>query len=284
MGVSPIEYSPWQGERTGRYQRIGVIVKKIFDQKISSKGVLALLIIGMILTHVFPAIFLSLSPHEELTGKMLVRQGLFGNYLTGGFFATFTILLAAVVSSDTISEDLSDNSFILYFSRPIRPFDYLLGKLGGTLLVMGIFCLLAPVIVSLSIIATQTGSDFISSFKVLGKVVVAGILASELYLSYGVMVSSFTEKKAYAGVSTFMSFIVLSIVGGIFSSFNPNWQLISPINILHFAFDVIFGLDLPSDINEGLFWTVLMTMILAPLVVLYFRIYTKEVGKRLLPF
>lgn len=284
MGVSPIEYSPWKGKRTGRYQRILVIIKKIIGQKIRSKGVLALLIIGMILTHVFPAIFLSLSPHEELTGEMLVRQGLFGNYLTGGFFATFTILLAAVVSSDTISEDLNDNSFILYFSRPIRPIDYLLGKLGGTFLVMSIFCLLGPVIVSLSIIATQTGSDFISSFKVLGRLLVAGILASELYLSYGVMISSFTEKKAYAGVSTFMSFVVLSIVGGIFSSFNPNWRLISPINILHYSFDLIFGFDLPSDINSSVFWAVLLSMVTMPLLVLYFRIYTKEVGKRLLPF
>ncbi|KXB05968.1 hypothetical protein AKJ53_01650, partial [candidate division MSBL1 archaeon SCGC-AAA382F02] len=119
MGIERVEYKPWEGEKKGRLHRIYSMVKKVFKHKTKSKGFLIFLIIGIVLVHVFPIITNSLTPHSMLTPEMMIAQGMGleeeGGYLTG-LFLLFTLLLAAVVCSDLVSQDLKDNSFILYFS------------------------------------------------------------------------------------------------------------------------------------------------------------------------
>ena len=78
--------------------------------------------------------------HEELKASDM------SNYLGGGLFVIFSMLLAAIVTSDLISEDLASRSFVLYFSRALKVRDYLAGKAAGALLVMSLFCALPPVI------------------------------------------------------------------------------------------------------------------------------------------
>lgn len=278
MGISPIEYKPWQGERTAKIQRPYVIAKDILLDKLKSKAVLALLIIGIILVHVFRAISLSLVPHEKLTASMMIGQGVMVSYLKNGLYIIFSILLASVVSSDLISQDLNDNSFVLYFSRSIKPVDYLIGKVVGGFGVMSIFCTIPILGVGLAAIGTQSGSEYLHSFQILFKALAAGLLTQSVFLFYGVMLSSFTKRKAYAGVGTFMSFFVLTIVSGIFQQFDPNWQLLSPVNILNFSFDRIFGNDLPSGIDQGLHSIILVCILVIPLVILYYQIY-RRAGK-----
>ncbi len=90
MGVSPIEYRPWEGKRTEHYKRFLVISKNVFRQKLKSKWVLAILIIGIILTHVFFIIFSTIVPHEGLTAEMMVGEdpetALEGLEEGGGYF------------------------------------------------------------------------------------------------------------------------------------------------------------------------------------------------------
>lgn len=275
MGISPIEYKPWDGERTAKHERAYVIAKDVLLNKMKSKGVLAVLIIGIVLVHVFPAIFQSLMPHKKFTADMMIRQGFMGPYLKGGLYVIFSLLLASVVTSDLISQDLKDNSFVLYFSRSITPVDYLIGKLGGGFAVMGIFCTLPLIAVGMAIISTQTGSDYAHSFEILGKTVVAGLLTQSFFLFYGVMLSSFTKRKAYAGVGTFMSFFVLTIVAEIFAEFDKNWKLLSPLNLLNYSYDRIFGYSIPNGVDEGLHTLVLTVVIVVPLIVLYLQTYRR---------
>ncbi|MFW6041145.1 MAG: ABC transporter permease [Thermoplasmatota archaeon] len=278
MGISPIEYRPWKGKRTSKLNRVIEIIKQVVNSKIKSAGVLILLIVGILLVHTFPIILQSLQPHERLTANMLIGQGLFGQYLKGAPFAIFSILLASVVSADIIAEDLKNNSFILYFSRPIRPSDYILGKIGAGFTIMSLFCLLPPVIFGVAVILTQTGTDYNTSLEVLGRTVIAGSFTCALYLFYGVMLSSFTKRRAYAGVGTFMSFFVLTLLAELFSGFDSNWLLISPINILHYTYNIIYGFDFPQNLNYNLYLLILFSLILIPLGVVYYRIYRRWSG------
>ncbi|MFO7991332.1 MAG: ABC transporter permease subunit [Thermoplasmata archaeon] len=275
MGISPIEYKPWKGERTAEHERAYVIAKDVLMNKMKSKGVLAVLIIGMILVHVFPAIFQSLIPHKKFTADMMIGHGFMGSYLKGGLYVIFSLLLASVVTSDIISQDLKDNSFVLYFSRSITPVDYLLGKVSGGFTVMGMFCTLPLIAVGLAIIATQTGSDYGHSFEILGKAASAGLLTQSFFLFYGVMLSSFTKRKAYAGVGTFMSFFVLTIVAEVFAEFDENWKLLSPLNLLNYSYDRIFGYNIPNGVDEGLHSIVIAAVLIVPLVVLYLQTYRR---------
>jgi len=276
-GINPIGYRPWTGERTRHLYRLYVMSRSIFAEKIRSKGVLILLFIGIILVHAFPLIFKVLIPHEGLTSGDMIGgdSSIFG----GGLFLLLTMLLAAVVTSDLISRDLSDNSFVLYFSRPIRPVDYLIGKVGGGFGIMSMFCLLPVMVFGIAIIATQSGSDYLASLEVLGLSLVAGALTSLFFLGFGMMLSSITRSRAYAGVGTFVSFFVLSIISGVFSNVDPNWQLANPFNLLQYTYGIIFGEGLPEELLPGLYWAVLISILVVPLLLAYWRIYSKAVGK-----
>lgn len=396
MGVTPIEYRPWEGKRTEYYLRFLVISLTVFRQKLKSKWVLAILIIGFILAHVFFIIFAVTVPHEKLTPEMMVgddppergnyatsgdifvegsldiggaldlngsirlagrldvegevlglgtlvgngtplapftvtpegavyvngtvildgeleiggslggmgylegncsilgfgrieeraevAEGPFlserqGGYLKSVFFVIFTLLLASLVCSDLIAEDLGDNSFILFFSRPIEPRDYLLGKIIGALLILGIFCFLPLIIFCLAAMGTQSGGDYGTSLKVLGATIGAGLLTTLIFIPYGILISSMTKRKSYATIGIFMSFFVLIIIGGIFQNFDKNWALIDPTRILYYSYDIIYGFSVPEGINSGLLGVILVSIIIIPLIVVYIRIYRKAVGK-----
>lgn len=281
MPVERIEYTAWEGQKSSRLRRIYAIVKKIFRDKLSSKGILILLILLSIVGHALPLISSSLAPHEALTPKMMAKIA--EDPMTGGGYLNnlvlFSLLFASVVCSDLISRDLRDNSFTLYFSRPIKTEDYLLGKMGGAFSVISLFCLLPPIIFCLSVIATQTGGDYIGSLGVLGVTVIAGIFTTFIFTSWGVMFSSLTKKRSFAGVGAFASFFVLSVVGGIFSEFNSNWQIIDPFNLLDYSYNLFYGFDLPSEVSPILFGFALLSILVIPITVLYYRIHRRSVGK-----
>jgi ABC-type transport system involved in multi-copper enzyme maturation permease subunit len=280
MGIDRIKYRSWTGKKSSHFRRIYSIIINIFLQKIKSKGILAILIIGLILVHSFPIIFGALIPHEELTAEMMVGSSIvLGSYLKNGLSIIFILLLVSLVCSDLISQDLKDKSFVLYFSRPIKSLDYLIGKIGGAISIISFFTFFPFIIYCLVIIGTQTGDDYSSSLSILGKTIIVGILTTFFFVSYGIMISSLTKKKTYAGIGIFMSFFVLIIVGNIFATFDLNWRLISPIDLLFFSYDIIYDVELPSELNSNLIGILLTCILFIPLVVTYAQVYKKEVGR-----
>jgi ABC-type transport system involved in multi-copper enzyme maturation permease subunit len=201
------------------------------------------------------------------------------SYLGGGLFVIFSMLLAAIVTSDLISEDLASSSFVLYFSRALKVRDYLAGKAAGALLVMSLFCALPPVIVAFVSLLTQTGNDYWHSLGVLGETVLVGGLVTLFFVPFGLMISSFTRRKSYAAVGTFMSFFVLAIVSTVFFEFDRGWRVISPIDSLSILFKWLFEGDIPNYINEGALLAIVASLIIVPAAVVYYRLTRQVVGK-----
>jgi len=200
-------------------------------------------------------------------------------YLKNGLFVIFTMLLAAIICSDIIADDLANSSFVLYFSRPTRAIDYLVGKFMGLAWVMSIFCLIPPILYVLVMLGTQTGDDYTGGLKILGKTIAMGIFTSVFFLPYGLMVSSFTERKAYAGVSIFVSFFVLTIISEIFSQFNNTWTLISPINMLMNSYDLLFGRTLDFGLETYQLITAILAITIIPIIIVFIRLQRKGAGK-----
>jgi ABC-type transport system involved in multi-copper enzyme maturation permease subunit len=400
LGVSRIEYRPWKGDRTDPNWRFLVIARYVFLKNMKAKAVIAILIIGILLAHMFPIISALLFPHEEvtdadmignrwtqpprgeesyttsgslqltlfdgrlrvngdfviegnltimghlsmdsgtlggngtITGPDMVPDGfvysngpvelqgivIFANgiitgtgfiqgdvqlngsgvlsgeavedqaspdsgvtgsdgYLTWFIFLLFTMLLAAIICAEIISDDLADSSFVLYFSRPVRTFDYLAGKAIGLSLVMGIYCLLLPLIFVMVMIGTQTGSDYGNGLRILGLTVVAGIVTSLFFLPYGLMISSLTKRKAYAGVGIFMTFFVLTLIGGIFSTFDDTWMLIDPFSVLTSFFVLLFGGYIDPSITGPEVAASMLVFTVIPMVVVYLWVERMGAGK-----
>jgi len=401
LGVRPIEYRPWRGERTNPERRFLVISWNLFRRSLRAKGVIVVLVLGILLAHTFPIIGAILVSHEEVTNKDIigteteqtiedmrevtgglnisssikidghltfngtlsivgsdfsvdgpppsaylrlhgsisgmgmlsvdekgdvVKEGLIstegtwnltgilfvqgelngsctiqgygnmtgngtvegtyetvtyrgGGYLTSGVFVLFTILLAAILCSDVISNDLADSSFVLYFSRPVKTLDYLLGKFVGLLMVMSIYCLVLPILYVLVMLGTQSGSDYGGGLAILGKTFLAGLLTSAFFLPLGLLLSSLTKRKAYAGIGIFATMFVLIIVGGIFYQFDTQWALIDPTSMLFFTYYGTFGAALPVGIAAWELASVMLAVTMVPLVVVYWLLERKGAGK-----
>ncbi|MCJ7606617.1 MAG: ABC transporter permease [Thermoplasmata archaeon] len=273
MGINPIQYHPWKGERGAQNLRVYVILRSAFRHLMKSMGVKALLILAFVIIYAFQFIMVPMSPHERLEADEMNAN------FSGLTLAIFAMLLAAVVTSGLISEDLSGSSFVLYFSRAIRTRDYLIGKSGGATLVMSFLCAIPPVLLAVISIVTQSGSDYLHSMSVLGRTAVAGALATVFFVPYGMMMSSFTTRKSYAAIGTFMSFFVLTIIAEVFSEFDQAWRVISPLETLSFTFDWIFAQPIPSFVNESALLGFLTCFTVIPAFVLYVMVQRKAVGK-----
>lgn len=273
MGINPIEYSAWKGERSAQKARVYVIARSVFRHKIRSIGVMILLIIGFLLVHAFQLLFAVLSPHEALEADWMHSYMASGNTLF-----VFTILLVAVVTSDLIAEDMASRSFVLYFSRAVKVSDYLVGKAVATVLVMSLMCALPPLMVGIASIATQTGDDYVQSAGVLGRSLAAGALLTVFFVPYGMMMSSITNRKSYAAVGTFMSFFVLMIVAQIFSGFDDAWRIISPADSLSFAFGWILDVETPDYVNWGALAGFLAGFMVVPAAFVYMKLRKQVVG------
>jgi ABC-type transport system involved in multi-copper enzyme maturation permease subunit len=200
-------------------------------------------------------------------------------YLTSGLLVLFTILLAAIVCSDVIADDLADSSFVLYFSRPVRSVEYLVGKFTGLAWVMGLFCVVMPVIYALVMLGTQTGNDYGGGLEILGKTLLVGILTAVFFLPYGLLLSSITNRKAYAGIGIFASFFVLSIIGEAFSRFDVTWNLIDPMNMLLYTYRLTFGGSMPDGLSSGQLAAAMLLITMVPMAIVYYLIDRKGAGK-----
>ncbi|MCJ2541078.1 MAG: ABC transporter permease, partial [Candidatus Thermoplasmatota archaeon] len=200
-----------------------------------------------------------------------------------GYFSAiiiiFTMLLAAIICADVISADLANSSFVLYFSRPVRAFDYLLGKIVGLTWVMWLFCLIPPALYVLVMLGTQAGDDYSDGFKILGKTLWVGLVTSFYFLPYGLMISSFTKSKAYAGIGIFMSFFVLLIISGIFSETSDKWSLISPVELLINFYKITYGGSIPDGITSGQVAGAILAFTVIPMAIVIYWIYRKGAGK-----
>ncbi len=391
MGIDPIEYRPWQGERAGLVRRLWTITWTVFRSKLRSKAVLILLVLGVLLVHAIPIMIDVMTPHDDVSsdlmfgeeevylepgnstviidgelflegeplvtgdfalngsvsyfgyitirgtvvgagtltgngesvvidnltveGKVKVngtirvygylygngtllgdgtvtgngtiheehdlirREERFGGYMTNGLFTLFTMILAAIVVSDAISSDLADSSFVLYFSRPLRTIDYLAGKFLGLLMVMSLFCLLPPIIYVIAMTGTMSGDDYGEAGRVLGATFASGLFTAVFFLPLGLLISSMTKRRAYAGVGTFMSLFVLSIVSGIFAIFDANWLAANPFVMLLHAYQRFFGITMAGGVTPELHTLVVASLIVVPIIIVYTRVHRLEVGK-----
>jgi ABC-type transport system involved in multi-copper enzyme maturation permease subunit len=273
MGLDPIGYKPWSGERTEHGRRFLVVAESILRHKLKAKWFLALLVIGTFLVHIMPLFIFSLMPHRELEADVM------RDYMGDGLYFIFEVILVALVCSDLISEDMSSNSFILYVSRAMGVNGYLLGKWTGAMVTIGLFTLLPPLAVAIAITATQSGSDYLGSLVVIGQTLLAGAWSAAMLVPAGLAVSSLTRKKTYAAVGTFMFFFGMMIVAGIFSGLSQDWSLLNPSEVLYQSHTVLYGLELSDSVNRYLLGAMAFLLTVPPMALVYYRIMRKEAGK-----
>lgn len=161
MPIAELGYRPWQGARTGALRRgLAIARSEVAIALLSSKLLRRFLVIAWVPILYFCPFFLAIgyvaNPENDLEAggvlsaiatEFLPREAIAQmradpeQFLPGlwtlafYFFFTYTqsflaMIAVAIAGPPLIAKDLRSKAFLVYFSKPIRPWQYLLGKLS----------------------------------------------------------------------------------------------------------------------------------------------------------
>ncbi len=100
----------------------------------------------------------------------------FAMYLRLGFVLSLTI------GATTVGRDLQAGAFELYFARPVRPIDYVLGKLTGLVIIVATVVLVPPVLLAVFIaLATPDGASALAAAALIPKTLLVGSVGAMAY-------------------------------------------------------------------------------------------------------
>jgi ABC-type transport system involved in multi-copper enzyme maturation permease subunit len=215
-------YRPYKGEFKGLWQRTLTIMKTDFISKIKNKWIIALEVLAWffgIVPSLFMLYFITLSGED------------FGAGIVGVYFSSiliWTTLVSTIAGSRLISDDLANNSFTLYLSRPIAKENYYLGKFGSIFLVVSTLSLLPSIIMASMVVGLSTGGSD-PGYNVTAVVltfIAVGFIVALVLSSIAMAFSSMTKNYLYAGVGIFCTILFSTIIPNILSALTKNDDVI----------------------------------------------------------
>lgn len=126
-------------------------------------------------------------------------------------------MISMTIGAAIVARDREIGAFTFYFSRPVRPLDYVVGKIAGQLILMATIFLAGPVVLSLySVAMTDTTRDAIEQLKILPKTLIIGALGTMAYATVPLAFSAVAPRRTlalsfWAGYYIMVSTIVANV-------------------------------------------------------------------------
>lgn len=260
MPIAELGYRPWQGRRTGRLSRCLAIARsEVAIALEGSKLLRRFLILAWIPILYYCPFFLAVgyvaNPANEL-GEGTVFAAIARQLLPGDavevlrtnphvilpgiwsiafyFFFAYTqsflsMIVVAITGPPLIAKDLRSKAFLVYFSKPIQPWQYLLGKLATVaffVFSMTLFPALFLYAVSVALAPDLVAG--LATFPIVLKIVAASVAIAVPVALVVMLLSSLTKDRriatfAWLAVWIFgeIAFRVLSMGGHSHSGFKP---------------------------------------------------------------
>jgi len=228
----------------------------------------------------------------EITGppkEMTLEEKLFDTFWGGGFnYAKFLfiVLLTAVCGSGIIANDLKNNTFTLYLSRPITWYDYMIGKFLALSSILSIITLVPAVLVFVTRMAfvNESFMYILEHLWLLGGMILAYVVALVIISSIAMALSSMTKRGIFAGVGIFGLFIFASIVSDIMVDvFETEIFKVMNVNLmLKNLVKPLYGISYSSDqmgFNYGVVVIVCMVILVASWIMIFSKFNNKEVAR-----
>jgi len=259
MGIKEKGYAHWDGETVLKKAswlpivRIGIrltLKKRFFKLFYAIMLLPALLFLVLIyLSEQLENFSFSFGEAPQL---IRVNPTFFKDYLTNEFLMFFVVFLLAFAGAGLIADDLKFNSLQLYFSRPLKKFDYFMGKSS----ILSFFLLLLTLLPGLLLYVMKI--IFSGSLKFVGEypflllsIIGCSLLLTVFFSFYTLLLSSISKNKRYVIILIvgiyFFSDILFGIFWEIFRS--PYFALLSiKVNLQQIA-AAVFGVKPQYDVS-----------------------------------
>lgn len=128
------------------------------------------------------------------------------------------LVFVALTAPDLMCPDRRQRVLPLYFARPLRGVDYVLGKAGAMVTILFAFSFLPQVVLFVgNMLVSDDGSlaYLTGNTDILWKVPVSVLALALFYALIGTAIASLSERRITAGASIVGLFLVTSIVSGV---------------------------------------------------------------------
>jgi hypothetical protein len=108
-------------------------------------------------------------------------------------------LVSLMIGATVVAGDIQSGAFTFYFARSVRPRDYVLGKLAGLGLLLGLIMLGGPLLLgALRLGLSDDFAQLVELLPVLGKALVVGVLGTVIYAVVPLGCSAVLSNRRYA--------------------------------------------------------------------------------------
>lgn len=195
------------------------------------------------------------------------------------FFEISAFALSMTVVASLVASDMRTGAFEFYFSRPVRAWDYVWGKVTGAIMLMGIVLFLGPIV--LALVRIGLSEDVAGSLHYLPRAAMVGFLATIVYAVVPLAFSSISSSKLHTVPAWGAFYFVTSILVPLISR-NTGMLTLEALDIprsihtlAYATFDVvpIFGRERPEA------WVAVVGLIgyvAVGLAILYWRVASAE--------
>jgi ABC-2 type transport system permease protein len=135
-----------------------------------------------------------------------------------GWYDRITFIASLFIAAGTIAGDTQSGAFQFYFARPVRTFDYVLGKLAGLWFLFALILIGGPLILAgIRLGMYGDGAMALANVALLGKVVLIGALGALAYAAVPLAISALVPNRRY-GLAMWATYwivvgTIMSVVG-----------------------------------------------------------------------
>ena len=244
MPVDQASYRAWEGTaRPGRRAALaiaGTMIRNLRRSRMVKALVVAIpLLMGGFAVTMFSFSYLleGISPLESILSQVGLRPSdvnllAFMNRLGMGVVGTPAILLAALVGAPLIAEDRRSRALPLYFSRPVRHFDYVAGKFLAVAFFLSLLLVLPPILIYLVEVGFSPKDGVaLSQLPTLGWSLVPNLARLLVLGAVALAASALTKRTSHAVLLFFGIMLVAYLLGQTLSRQvfdDPSWRALSP--------------------------------------------------------
>jgi ABC-2 type transport system permease protein len=185
--IHDLGYTRYDGPRLAPARRFLVVARNVFAVGWRSRWGVKLPLIGAVATTVAAAVSMyflrgELAETVRQRGAPLPRAEQIV-YIASIFYEVSAFLIALAVGCRVIADDLRLGAFQFYFARALRPRDYVVGKLGGLALLIGIPMFAGPVLLSiLRLVFADSPAQALALADVVPRAVALGLIGTAAYV------------------------------------------------------------------------------------------------------
>lgn len=145
-----------------------------------------------------------------MTNEWVIRLGrsvvadpedmlLLTSYSPVSFLCRSTFIASILLAAPAIAQDAQTGAFSFYFSRPVRPVDYVVGKIVGFWVLFAIMLVGFPLILAgIRLGMYGNASDALTHADLLAKVILIGALGALAFAAVPLAISSLVPNRRYA--------------------------------------------------------------------------------------